>query len=135
LSEDTESRGYTRLSPDRVAIILARAGAVNVLPCLAGSGFVVAQSYEDETLAYTIYKPWQLIGLSVLIWILGSIGELFVPRLPLDIPRREFGIYSWLALFRSQVRGLSCAPCAPRANRASMSRSCNLSQLMTSLNS
>jgi len=84
-------------------MIIARVGAVNVLPYLAGSGFVVAQSYEDETLAYTTYELWQLIGLSVLIWILGVVGELFVPRLPLGIPRREFGIYSWLALFRSQV--------------------------------
>jgi len=28
-----------------------------------------------------------------------------VPKLPLNIPRREFGVYSWLALFQSQVCG------------------------------
>ena len=61
---------------------------MNVLPYLVGSGPVVAQSYEDETLAFTTFEPWQLIGLPMLIWILGIIGELFVPVLPLNIPRR-----------------------------------------------
>ena len=115
-------------------MILAQASAVNTLPYLAGSGFVVAQSYEDEALAYTTYKLWQLASLLLLIWVLGVLGELFVPRLPLDIPRREFGVYSWLALFRSQVCGLSRAPCT-RANRLLLSRSCNSRQLTTSLSS
>jgi len=30
-----------------------------------------------------------------------------VPTLPLNIPRREFGVYSWLALFQAQVCGFS----------------------------
>jgi len=33
-----------------------------------------------------------------------------VPTLPLNIPRREFGVYSWLALFKSQACRLSCVP-------------------------
>ena len=127
--------GYTELSLGRLATILARIDAVNVLPYLVGSGPVVAQLYEDETLAYTVYKPWQLIGLSVLIWILGVIGELFVPILPLSVPRREFGVYSWLALFRSQAREFSRVPWCTRSNRILTSRSCNLSQLTTLLSS
>ena len=56
--------------------------------------------------------PWQLITLPALIWVLGVIGELFVPALPFDIPRREFGVYSWLALFQSQVYvAISVVPC------------------------
>ena len=106
-TEGAESGYYTELSPDRLAVFRTRVSAVNVLPYLVGSGSVVAQSYKDETLADATYESWQLIGLPTLIWILGIIGELFVPRLPLGIPRREFGgIYGWLALFRSQVRGL-----------------------------
>ena len=89
-----------------------RFGAANSLPYLAGSGPVVAQSYTDETLAYTTYERWQLIGLPILVWVLGVIGELFVPTLPFDIPRREFGVYSWLALFRSQVRQI-CSVSSP----------------------
>ena len=93
----------TELSPDRVAVVRARAGAARVLPYLAGSGPLVAQSYTDVTLAYVTYKSWQLIALPALVLILGTIGELFVPTLPLNVPRREFGVYSWLALFQSQV--------------------------------
>jgi len=40
----------------------------------------------------------------MLVLILGIIGELFVPTLPLNIPRRGFGVYSWLALLQSQVQ-------------------------------
>jgi len=59
-------------------------------------------------LAYATYKPWKLIVPLVLVLILGTIGELFVPALPFGVPRREFGIYSWLALLQSQACGLSC---------------------------
>jgi len=45
---------------------------------------------------------WQLVGFLVLLLILGTIGELFVPTLPLNIPRKGFGVYGWLALFQSQ---------------------------------
>ena len=69
----------------------------NSLPYLAGS--VIAQSYMDETLAYTTYERWQLIGLPIPVWVLEVIGELLVPTLPFDIPRRGFGVYGWLALF------------------------------------
>jgi len=117
--------GYTELSADRFAISRAQFGAIHVLPYLAGTGHVVAQVYADETLAYVTYKQWQLIGLPVLIWILGIIGELFVPTLPFDIPRREFGVYSWLALFQFQARGPSRTP-RTRANRSLTFRSCNL---------
>jgi len=133
-TEGTGPKGYIELSPDRVAVFRARVDAVNVLPYLAGSGPVVAQVYRDETLAYATYKPWQLIILPALVLILGTIGELFVPTLPLDIPRREFGVYSWLALFQSQARGLSRVRCT-RANRTPPFRSCNLRRPMTSLSS
>jgi len=133
-SEGTGLDGYVELSPDRVAAFRARAGAVNVLPYLVGSGPVVAQLYRDETLAYTTFKPWQLIAVPVVVLILGTVGELFVPALPLGIPRREFGIYSWLALLRSQARGLSRVICTS-ADRASIFRSCNLRGLMTSVSS
>ena len=126
--------GYTELSPDRFAMVRARIGAANTLPYFAGSGPVVAQSYADETLAYTTFKQWQLISLPIIVWILGVIGELFVPTLPLNIPRREYGIYSWLALFISQARGLGCVPCT-RANRSSKFRSYDLRQPMTSISS
>jgi len=133
-TEGTGSLGYVELSSDRFAVFRARADAVNVLPYLVGSGPVVAQLFKDETLAYTTYKPWQLIALPVLVLILGTIGELFVPALPFGIPRREFGVYSWLALFQSQARGFGRVPCT-RANRTSAFRNCNLRRPRTSVSS
>ena len=125
---------YLEFSPFWFARFRARVGAVNVLPYLVGSGPVVAQFYLDETLAYATYEPRQLIVLPVLVLILGTIGELFVPALPLGIPRREFGIYSWLALLQSRARGFSHVRCT-RANRMLTSRSCNLRRRMTSISS
>ena len=46
----------------------------------------------------------------MLVLVLGIIGELFVPVLPLNIPRREFGVYSWLALFQAQARWIRFVP-------------------------
>ena len=133
-TEGTGPEGYIELVPDRIAVFRARADAVNVLPYLVGSEPVVAQMYRDETLAYATYKPWQLISLPVLVLILGAIGELFVPTPPLNIPRRGFGVYSWLALLRSQARGFSRVPCT-RANRPLSFRSCNSRRVMTSVSS
>ena len=133
-TEGAELGEYTELSPDRFAVVRARVGAVSTLPYFVGSGPVVAQSYADETRAYATYKEWQLIGLPIIVWILGTIGELFVPTLPLNVPRREFGIYSWLALFQSQARGFGRVPCA-RANRTMAFRSWNVRRPKTSLNS
>jgi len=128
----TGPKGYTELSPDRFAAIRARVSAANALPFLAGSAPIVAHSYGDETLASTTFTWWQLIIPLLLVLILGIIGELFVPTLPLDIPRREFGVYSWLALFQSQVRGFGVQRKA--ANRTLTFRSCGLRRLMNSIN-
>jgi len=56
-TEGVGPEGYIELSPGRLAVVRARIGAANTLPYLAGSAPVVAQSYENETLAYTTYKP------------------------------------------------------------------------------
>jgi len=108
-TDGTGLEGYTELSPDRFGVFLARANAVNILQYLVGSGSVVAQSYEDETLAYTTFTWWQMVAPLVAILILGIIGELFVPTLPHNIPRRAFGTYSWLALLQSQELQLEAA--------------------------
>jgi len=56
-----------------------------------------------------------------------------VPTLPLNIPRREFGVYSWLTLFQSQVRGQSWLRLVTRANQPFVFRSCSLRRRMTSI--
>ncbi|CAE6484465.1 unnamed protein product, partial [Rhizoctonia solani] len=87
--------GYTRLDPERVASAIAKSDSQHMakkLPYLAGTQPVLARSYPDKTVAYIrISKP------SLGITLLGYIVAIFVPRLPLGLPRRDFGVYSWLA--------------------------------------
>ncbi|CAE6459739.1 unnamed protein product [Rhizoctonia solani] len=89
--------GYTRLDPDRVANAIAKSDSQHLLPYLAGTQPVLARSYPDKTVAYIrISKLW--LGVSLLVMLLlGYIVAIFVPRLPLGLPRRDFGVYSWLA--------------------------------------
>jgi hypothetical protein len=35
----------------------------------------------------------------VILFILGFMAALFVPRLPMNAPRRGFELYSWIAAF------------------------------------
>lgn len=58
-----------------------------------GSVSVVAQLNEDETLAHAALTWWQTIVPLLLVLTLGIIGELFVPKFPLGIQRREFRVY------------------------------------------
>ncbi|CAE6417342.1 unnamed protein product [Rhizoctonia solani] len=106
--------GYTKLDPDRVANAIAKSDSQHLvslgvldfeveltwgkkLPYLAGTQPVLARSYPDKTVAYIrISKLW--LGISLLVMLLlGYIVAIFVPRLPLGLPRRDFGVYSWLA--------------------------------------
>ncbi|KAF8599925.1 hypothetical protein BDV93DRAFT_525763 [Ceratobasidium sp. AG-I] len=89
--------GYTKLDPARVATALARTDSQHLLPYLAGSQPVIARCYPDKTVAYIkISKLW--LGVLLLIMLLlGYIVAIFVPRLPLGLPARDFGVFSWLA--------------------------------------
>ncbi|CAE6457559.1 unnamed protein product [Rhizoctonia solani] len=93
----TGPRGYTKLDPERVANAIAKSDAQHLLPYLAGSQPILARTYPDKTVAYIRISKLGL-GISLLVMlILGYIVAIFVPRLPLGLPRRDFGVYSWLA--------------------------------------
>ncbi|CAE6334687.1 unnamed protein product [Rhizoctonia solani] len=89
--------GYTKLDPERVANAIAKSDAQHLLPYLAGSQPILARNYPDKTVAYIRISKLGL-GISLLVMLLlGYIVAIFVPRLPLGLPRRDFGVYSWLA--------------------------------------
>ena len=94
--------GYTSLSASRFASIRASSDASNVLPFLSGSGRILANSYRSETLAWAEFAPWQLATLLGVSLLLGVIAAFFLPRLPLDVPRRGFGLFSWIAVLQGQ---------------------------------
>ncbi|QRW25547.1 hypothetical protein RhiXN_07496 [Rhizoctonia solani] len=96
-TDGTGPLGYTKLDAERVANAIAKSDAQHLLPYLAGSQPILARNYPDKTVAYIrISKLGLSISLLVML-LLGYIVAIFVPRLPLGLPRRDFGVYSWLA--------------------------------------
>jgi hypothetical protein len=89
--------GYSRLSPSHLGASLGQADAVGLLPYLVGSQPIVAIAYRDRTLAFAQASPKFLIPFLVAVLIVGFIATFFVPKLPFGLPRRDFGVYSWLA--------------------------------------
>lgn len=91
--------GYTSLSVPRFERFRARADANNLLPYMVGSGAVVVRSYPDSVLASATLQEAQLIVVLIICFVMGAFAALFVPKLPKDMPKRGFDLYSWLAAF------------------------------------
>lgn len=75
------------------------ADASNALPYFTGSGRLVARVYPDQTLTNAYIDNPKMISLLTFVLLLGLVAGLFVPRLPLQVPKRGFELYSWLAAF------------------------------------
>ncbi|KAK7471217.1 hypothetical protein VKT23_002626 [Stygiomarasmius scandens] len=90
---------YTSLDANLFAKAKASADASNLLPYFAGSAQVAARRYEDVENASVHLNLIPLMILIASVWIMGTIAGLFVPRLPMKVPRRGFQLYSWLAAF------------------------------------
>ena len=97
--------GYTELSPESYADVRGKADASNVLPFLSGTRPIVARAYQDAVLASASFQPGVLVGVLGGVLLLGALAGLFVPALPFDIPRRGFGLFSWVAALQGQELG------------------------------
>ena len=73
--------------------------AYNVLPYFAGSGLVIARRYDDQVVTSSSINNILMCMTILAVFLMGLISALFVPRLPLDVPRRGFDLYSWLSAF------------------------------------
>ena len=71
-----------------------------MLPFFAGSGKIVAQQYHDLILSDVQIYTTAMLGYLMFVLLVGLIAGLFVPRLPLGMPRRGFGMYTWIAAFQ-----------------------------------
>ena len=91
--------GYTELSDVYYAKARALADANNVLPYFSGSGLVVAHLYGDQVVTNVAINNIFMCTTILAVFLMGLISALFVPRLPLDVPRRGFDLYSWLSAF------------------------------------
>jgi len=99
------SRDYTELSPQFYADVRGKVSASSVLPFLSGTGPIVVRAYKDEVLASASFDPHVLCGVLGIALVLGALAGLFVPALPFDIPRRGFGLFSWVAVLHGQELG------------------------------
>ncbi|KAJ7929139.1 hypothetical protein B0H13DRAFT_2248169 [Mycena leptocephala] len=94
-------KGYLELSASYFAQARGMADASNVLTYFAGSGQSVARCYTDSVLAKTKINTFDTVIVIAAVLILGLCAGLFVPRLPMSVPRRGFELYSWMAAFYS----------------------------------
>ena len=99
------SEDYTELSPQFYADVRGKIDASNLLPFLSGTGPIVVRAYKDEVLASASFDPYVLCGVLGIALVLGALAGLFVPTLPFDIPRRGFGLFSWVAVLHGQELG------------------------------
>lgn len=67
-----------------------------------GSGLSVARQYPDQLTTITSIVALQVALTIVVVFLMGLISAFFVPRLPLDVPRRGFDLYSWFSAFYAQ---------------------------------
>jgi len=84
-------KNYTSLSAIYLQTGLANADAAQMLPYLTGSQPVVAYQYTEDVLAYASVLPVPTVLTLITVLLLGFASAFFVPRLPLNIPRRDFG--------------------------------------------
>ena len=61
----------------------------------------MAQQYHDLVLSNVYIDTPAMLGYLVFLLLIGLIAGLFVPRLPLGMPRRGFGLYTWIAAFQA----------------------------------
>ena len=97
--------GYTELSPQFYADARGKADASNVLPFLSGTRPIVVRAYKDKVLASASFRPRILVGVLGCTLLLGALAGFFVPALPFDIPRRGFGLFTWVAALQGRELG------------------------------
>ena len=98
-------KDYTELSAQIYADVRGKVDASNVLPYLSGTRPIVVRAYKDVVLASASFKLAILCGVLGTALLLGVLAGLFVPALPFDIPRRGFGLFSWVAVLYGQELG------------------------------
>ena len=94
----TGPNGYTRLDPARYESVRGFADATNALPFLAGSSQIVSRRYYDNVVAKVYFSPLIAILVLASVLVTGVMAGLFVPRLPMDVPRRGFDLMSWISV-------------------------------------
>lgn len=95
---------YTSLQPSSYAHARSLSDASILLAYLAGSAPSLARRYSDRLLTTTSIHTLGMACLLVGVCLLGLVSGLWVPRLPLEIPHRGTGVFSWVVAFGSGLK-------------------------------
>ncbi|KAF4602489.1 hypothetical protein EYR40_005698 [Pleurotus pulmonarius] len=93
------ANGFTELAESAFMQTRLQMDATNLLPYLAGTGDIVGRSYPDSVLSTARILTVPMVVVLVLVLLFGVLAGIFVPKLPLGVPRRDFELYSWVAAF------------------------------------
>ncbi|KAF8811878.1 hypothetical protein BYT27DRAFT_7088549 [Phlegmacium glaucopus] len=96
------ANGYTQLSAEFYGKARALADGSNVLPYFVGSALTLARSYPDSVIAKIVISNVGIAITLAVVLLMGLISAFFVPKLPMDAPRRGFDLYSWMSAFHSR---------------------------------
>ena len=61
----------------------------------------MAQQYKDLVVSTATVNTPATVGYLMFLLLVGLMAGLFVPRLPLGMPRRGFELYTWMAGFQA----------------------------------
>ena len=61
----------------------------------------MARKYQDLVLSNASINTFAMLVYLTFVLLVGLIAGLFVPRLPLGMPRRGFELYTWMAAFQA----------------------------------
>ena len=61
----------------------------------------MARKYQDIVVSDASINTPAMLGYLAFVLLVGLIAGLFVPRLPLGMPRRGFEMYTWMAAFQA----------------------------------
>ncbi|KDQ10132.1 hypothetical protein BOTBODRAFT_502234 [Botryobasidium botryosum FD-172 SS1] len=98
--------GYTQLSPSHLASVIGAWDSARALPYLVGSAQVLAHAYEDIVLSIGSVHLIFLGAILAGTLVIGLAAAMFVPRLPMGVPRRDFGVFSSISIAHRALQKL-----------------------------
>ncbi|KAH8922633.1 hypothetical protein BT69DRAFT_1350753 [Atractiella rhizophila] len=100
-SSQPTTRSYVRLDEGKLADTLGRTNVRFLIPNLVGDGRVAGRAFVAAERTTPIINIWGFAIYLASSWLVGLLGILFVPKLPLLLPSRDLSPSSWMLAFRA----------------------------------
>ncbi|KAH8930471.1 hypothetical protein BT69DRAFT_1345219 [Atractiella rhizophila] len=96
-------QSFMTLSSDKMQNVLGATNVRFLTPNLVGNARVQGRAYISDTIAFPDTSVIWLSAYLGLVYGVGIIGILFVPKLPLSLPSRDLAPSSWISAFQSSA--------------------------------